>query len=104
MTDDRLTDAQDQLYRYMSDISELAYCAGWMDGTEYRLWAFMSDANDDGRWGNAILTPEVRSNLRRLSEQIDGWVCWADAVKGGPGGGPVFVARAHWQKEYEGRG
>ena len=22
----------------MSEISELAFCAGWMDGLEYRLW------------------------------------------------------------------
>ncbi|KQX43104.1 hypothetical protein ASD04_03945 [Devosia sp. Root436] len=100
MTDDRLTDAQDELHRYMSDISELAYCASWMDGTEYRLWAFMTDVNDDGEWGNAILPPDVSSDLLRLSRQVDGWIYWADAVRGGPSAGPAFVSSAEWQRKY----
>lgn len=100
MTDDGLTDAQDQLYQFMSDTSELAYCAGWMTGTEYRLWAFMSDTDDDGEWGMAILTPDVRMELLRLSEQMDGWICWADAAERGAGSGPKFIATADWQKDY----
>ncbi len=83
---------------YISEISELAYCAGWMDDTEYRLWAFVSDLNDDGEWGNAILTPNVRSELRRLSEQVDGWIFWAEAGEGRVGSGPKFIAMADWQK------
>ena len=27
-----------ELMRYMSELSERAYCAGWMEGLEYTLW------------------------------------------------------------------
>jgi hypothetical protein len=33
-----LTPDQRALARYMSDLSEEAYCAGWMSGLEYALW------------------------------------------------------------------
>jgi hypothetical protein len=33
-----LTPAQCELAKYMSDLSEEAYCAGWMQGLEYALW------------------------------------------------------------------
>ena len=87
------SDAQEYLHEYMSEISEFAYCAGWMDGTEYRLWAFMTDDNDDGEWGREVLTTEMRTELRRLSAAVDGWVCWA-------GAGPVFIPTVDWQIHY----
>jgi hypothetical protein len=34
----RLDHAQRQLADYMSDLSEEAYSAGWMNGLEYALW------------------------------------------------------------------
>ena len=33
-----LTDAQRELAEAMSDISEDAYCTGWMQDLEYGLW------------------------------------------------------------------
>jgi hypothetical protein len=41
-----LTPAQLELAEYMSDLSEEAYCAGWMRDLEYALWdaAYGGDA------------------------------------------------------------
>lgn len=100
MVNSGLTDAQDQLHQFMSEISELVYCAGWMTDTEYRLWTFVTDPNDDGEWGLTILTPETRFELIRRSEQIGGWICWADVVAKGAGAGPKFIDLAEWQEDY----
>lgn len=98
--DTGLTNAQEELYQYMSDISEYAYRASWMEGTEYRLWAFMTDTGDDGDWGQQILTVDMRLELIRLSDKIDGWLHWVSAVERADSG-PRFITTEDWQRVYE---
>jgi hypothetical protein len=74
----RLTKIQQQLREVMSDTSELHYCAGWMEGTEYRLWQFVIDPADDGKWGFYALEPERRDQLRELAAKAGGWVIFQD--------------------------
>lgn len=38
-----LTSAQQRLAQYMSELSERAYSAGWMDGLELALWQALKD-------------------------------------------------------------
>ncbi len=44
----QLTKSQRRLRDLMSSISERCYSAGWMDGTDFRLWQFVADHSDDG--------------------------------------------------------
>ena len=73
-----LTEAQCELRDLMSETSERLYYAGWMDGTEYRLWTFMNDPTDDGEWGLGTLPESLRGELAALSERIGGWIYFAD--------------------------
>jgi len=73
-----LTEAQSELRDLMSETSERLYFAGWMEGTEYRLWRFMNDPKDDGDWGIGKLPPSLRQELAVLSERIGGWIYFAD--------------------------
>jgi hypothetical protein len=94
-----LTHVQNDLERFMSNLSERAYFAGWMEGTEERLWAFMSDEKDDGAWGVTTLTKEDRLELRRLSEIAQGWICWVGTA--GTLCGVMFVPLEQWRRDFE---
>ena len=72
-----LTDPQRQLRDFMSDISEQAYCAGWLDGAEYRLWHFVVDSYDGGEWGQITMSLEIREQLGLLAAAVDGWIIFA---------------------------
>lgn len=74
----RLTTIQQQLCDLMSDTSERAYFAGWMEGTEFRLWQFVVDPADEADWGLAILEPELRESLKELSHEAGGWIIFSD--------------------------
>lgn len=60
------------LAEYMSELSELAYCAGWMAGLELHLW----DAVVSGprSYGRALITPEHIARLHELSRAAGGWI------------------------------
>ena len=67
------------LGREMSDISEDAYCAGWLGGTEYFVPELCRRAVESGRpqyWGHWAVTPEYARGLVYIAEQIG---CWADS-------------------------
>jgi hypothetical protein len=72
-----LTKAQQELYEVMSQTSESAYSAGWMAGTEYRLWGFTTDPEDDGKWGRIALPASLRTQLATLSRRVNGWIFYA---------------------------
>ena len=74
----RLTPIQEQLRDLMSEVSELHYCARWMDGTEYRLWQFLVEPTDSGEWGFYSLDPALRGELGRLSGKASGWIVFAE--------------------------
>ncbi|MEO6395255.1 MAG: hypothetical protein ABIO40_05035 [Devosia sp.] len=95
-----LTPDQQELHDFMSEISELCYCAGWMIGTEGRLWAFMSDADDDGKWGQRPIPQSARATLHRLSQRAGGWIVWMDGDLQAGTGGPAFVPLVEWQDHY----
>jgi hypothetical protein len=82
-----------KLSEYMSELSEQAYCAGWMQGLEYALW----NAVLKGRvkYGRLQITRAHTQKLKELSEQCGGWIVWDDDL------GEAFMPLDQWQKKYE---
>jgi hypothetical protein len=96
MTDDETRNSADweELGQLMSDISEEAYCAGWMDQLEYDLWEAIHGGSR--KYGRAMLTDEEVSRLRELSLRLGGWVWFNDDV-----GMEEFVELERWRVMYE---
>jgi hypothetical protein len=78
------------LQQLMSDISEEYYCAGWLHGLEFDLWAMLQGSSL--RFGLGEVSKDEVSQLRALSEQSGGWWRW-DAKDG-----EIFVTTDEWQK------
>lgn len=98
----RFTKTQQQLRDLMGDISERCYCAGWMEGTEYRLWRFVVDPADDGEWGLTTIEPERREQLKELAETVGGWIIYREDNPRRRGkGGNAFVLMDDWLDLYE---
>ncbi len=71
-----LTTQQTNLEEYMSDLSEEAYCAGWMDGLEYALWKAVIDG--PMQYGYLFIGENEIKKLKKLSEQCSGWIYFDD--------------------------
>ncbi len=75
-----LDSKQSALAARMSDISEEAYCAGWMQDLEHSLWRAVVEG--PRRYGRMDLTEQDVAELRRLSAACAGWIAW-DKEHGG---------------------
>lgn len=75
----------------ISNMSEEAYCAGWMIDCEYAIWAEMQT----GETGMFISDAADIAKLRSLSGMVDGWVMWSD-----DSGGAVYVPLNDWYVAY----
>lgn len=82
------------LAREMSDISEQAFFAGWMDDLEYRLWGILH--GKARKLGEIILTDGQVDRLQALSDRVGGWVWFDDGV-----GVEEFIERERWQGLYD---
>ena len=74
-----LTKKQDELAELMAGISERCYCAGWMNGNEFRLWSAVIDPVDTLSYGLAFINRKEVEEMKRLSQEIDGWIFWKNA-------------------------
>ena len=82
------------LAREMSEISERAFCAGWMDGLEYRLWEIVHGG--PRKYGQILLTDDQVNSLRSLSNKLRGWVQFNDESEV-----EEFVESDRWKNLYE---
>lgn len=73
----------------MKGISEEFWCAGWMSGLEYDLWA----AEAGKHYGQGVITERQATLLRLLSEEADGWWYWRG------NDGPKFVRLDKWREK-----
>ncbi len=75
-SDNTETSDWQELAQLMSDISEEAFYAGWMDQLEYDLWAAIHEGRPKyGRkYGQITLGDEQVRRLLELSERLGGWV------------------------------
>lgn len=71
-----LTPQQLALAEYMSELSEEAYSAGWMDRLEFELWAAVTSG--PCKYGRLILTAAHIQKLSRLSQSCGGWIIFDD--------------------------
>jgi len=67
-----LNKEQLKLAEYMSELSELAYTAGWMDELEFSLWDAINHKITE--YGNLIFTEQIIDNLKELSDKAGGWI------------------------------
>lgn len=85
---------QQALASLMSDISEAAWCAGWMDSLEFRLWQMVQNP-EDNFYGEATVSKEDIQTLKEISDEINGWIAWSEKE-----GGQVFVSMDEWLENY----
>jgi hypothetical protein len=93
---DTLTSAQQALAEYMSQLSEQAYAAGWIEGLEYALWKAV--VAGPYKYGRQMLTGDHVRELRKLSEACGGWIRFSDV------GDESFVSLDQWQHTFTLRG
>lgn len=82
-----------KLMEYMSELSEEAYYAGWMDGLEYALWTAVLEGSL--KYGHFQITRTHTAKLRELSDRCGGWIVWDDATE------LTFMPMDQWQKKYD---
>ena len=87
-----LTDPQKELAEYMSELSEDAYFAGWMEGLEYALWKAVVE--EPFEYGFLQITEQHIDKLRELSTTCGGWIIFDDESA------ETFVPFEGWKKIY----
>jgi hypothetical protein len=71
-----LTEEQRMLADFMSELSEEAYCAGWMDGLEFALWEALTE--ERASYGRLEFDETQVNRLRALSSSCGGWIVFED--------------------------
>ena len=71
-----LTNSQLDLYDRMSEISEDCYCAQWIRDNEYAIWDALQGR--DPMHGPVCMDPRLLRRCKLLSEEVGGWIYWAD--------------------------
>ena len=75
------------LARFMSDLSQDYWAAGWLTGLEFELWTAV--------WEEASRVGQANAaRLRYLSSTCGGWIIWADT-------GPRYVPLEEWRTRYD---
>jgi len=87
-----LTSRQVALARYMSELSEEAYCAEWMDRLEFDLWNAV--ASGPGRYGAIELASAHIEKLSQLSHACGGWIAFDEKRD------EVFVPMDQWLSRF----
>ena len=77
----------------MSDISEEAYSACWMQGLEFVLWSAVE--NGPIKYGRAFVCNEKIDRLKKLSMEIKGWIFFDDKSE------EQFITLTEWATMYE---
>jgi hypothetical protein len=78
---------------FMSELSEEAYCAGWMDGLEFALWRAL--IGGPRTYGRLEITDQQLTRLRELSEAARGWIVFDDAEE------ETLVPLGEWKQRFE---
>jgi hypothetical protein len=84
-----LTPAQRALADYMSELSEQAFHAGWMQDLEHALWRAVLEG--PFRYGHLELAAVHVERLRELREACEGWIRFDETKE------ESFVPSAEWK-------
>lgn len=94
-----LNEAQNELFEFMSDLSEEAWCAGWMSENEYWLWAIV--VGNAVEWGRLDIAVSQVDRLRALSRRVGGWIEYVgDDTIPREQWGERFVPMNDWLAQY----
>ena len=88
-----LTPTQRDLARLMSEISESAWRAVWMQGLEYELWTEVRSTSDAR--SRRLASPAQLERLSQLSRACGGWITFDQERE------EVFVALTEWTALYD---
>ena len=88
-----LTREQRELAGYMSELSEQAFSAGWIDGLEHALWR--AATTGPFRYGHLNLTPAHIERLKSLSAACGGWIRFDEDRE------EIFVSAIQWTEQYD---
>lgn len=88
-----LAPTQRDLAELMSDISENAWRAGWMQGLEYELWTAVKSPAGSGT--RRLATQAQLERLSQLSNDCGGWIVFDQERE------ETFVALVEWAALYE---
>lgn len=92
-----MTPDQKKLRDFMSNLSEEAWCAGWLHGLEYILWrAVQMGPSERNRW----FPPSDLDLLRKGAEEIGGWIVWGAADGTDTDEGNRFVPMDEWLRMF----
>ncbi len=83
----------------MSNISEQCYCAGWMDGLEYSIWAAL--VGGDIKYGQSEIDRATLNTIKWLSDQTETWIVWRDSRHGVDAAGNYAIPMSVWIEEYK---
>ena len=87
---EHLNKEQLKLAKYMSELSELAYTAGWMDKLEFSLWDALNHKITE--YGNLVFTKQIIDNLKELSDKAGGWIVFDEKKE------ESFLTWEEWSK------
>jgi hypothetical protein len=87
---ENLNKEQLKLAEYMSELSELAYTARWMDKLEFSLWNAMNHKITE--YGRLVFTQKTIDNLRELSNKAGGWIVFDEKQE------ETFLTWQEWNK------
>ena len=81
------------LKEYMSDLSEEAYSARWMQHLEYALW--LAVENGPRKYGRLAISKEHIAKLISLSKKCGGWVYWNEQSE------ETWITIEDWEKMFK---
>jgi len=87
-----LTPEQCALAKYMSELSEEAYCAGWMADLEYNLWEAVLGLRR--AYGRTTISHAKKERLRALCDACAGWIVFENGV------GETWLPLDAWEQRF----
>lgn len=78
---------------YMTELSERAYSAGWMQGLEYALWQAVTSG--PRTYGRSFIGEVEIERLKELSRRCGGWIYFDDQTE------ETWIAEKDWEKMFE---
>ena len=81
-----------ELAEFMSDLSEEAYSAGWMENLEYALWGAV--VGGPTKYGRLYVDNSKIAILNKLSNETGGWIYFDDDTE------ETFISILDWEKKY----
>ena len=85
-----LNKEQRELAKYMCELSEIAFTAGWVDNLEFGLYKIMNEESE--RFGRLESSPQIVDRLKVLSSKAGGWIVFDEAKE------ETFVNWEKWKE------